>query len=206
MKETFAKVMPHLFAHEGGYVDHPLDPGGDTNMGITLGTLSDWRGKPVSKAQVKALTKAEATDIYRARYWSVIRGDDLPAGVDYAVFDFAVNSGSSRAAKFLQKIVNVEQDGVIGSITLGAVKANDPRALVRALCDDRLKWLKTLAGWKTFGKGWERRVSEVRDVAQGLASGAPESPTPATPETGLWASLWRILGRMAAALWKGLRK
>lgn len=204
---TFARIMPHLFGHEGGYVDHKDDPGGATKFGITHKTLAAWRGvKSVTKAQVKALTKSEATNIYQANYWNVVRGDDLPAGVDYAVFDFAINSGPARAAKFLQKIVDVKQDGVIGSITLGAVKAHDPRALVRALCDDRLKWLRTLAGWKTFGKGWERRVTEVRDVAQGLASGVPESPTPATPETGLWASLWRILGRAAAAIWKGLRK
>lgn len=175
-KETFAKAMPHVFSEEGGYVDHPKDPGGATNLGITLGTLSAWEGHTVTKAQVKALTKAKATEIYRVNYWNKISGDDLPSGVDYAVFDFAINSGPARSVKMLQKVVGVAQDGVIGARTLTAVRKMAPDRVINALCDARLAWLKTLGTFKTFGKGWTARVSRVRSRA--LAFTRDDNPAP----------------------------
>jgi lysozyme family protein len=181
-KETFAKAMEHVFAHEGGYVDHKDDPGGATNMGITIGTLGDWRDKPVSKADVKALTRGEAAEIYRDLYWDTISGDELPAGVDYAVFDFAINSGPKRAAQYLQRVVGVDDDGAIGPITLAATARMDPAAVINALCDARLEFLKGLSTWSTFGKGWERRVKEVRTHALAMAAAEPASahePSPA---------------------------
>lgn len=176
--ETFDRVMPDVFAHEGGYVDHPKDPGGATKYGITHKTLSAWRGKTATKADVKALTKQEATAIYRAQYWRPIRGDDLPAGVDYALFDFAINSGPARAVKTLQRIVGVPADGIMGAITLDAVSKRSPADLINALCDARLAFLKGLKGWPTFGKGWGRRVAEVRAKALSLASGGPVAVEP----------------------------
>lgn len=182
-KGTFAKAMPHVFSEEGGYVDHPQDPGGATNMGITLATLSAWEGRRVSKAEVKALTKSKATDIYRENYWNKVAGDDLPAGVDYAVFDFAINSGPARAVKMLQKVVGVDQDGVIGAKTLAAVRKIAADRIINELCDARLAWLKGLGTFSTFGKGWTSRVSRVRSRALAFSrdSAAVPSPVPQVP-------------------------
>ena len=180
---SFEIVMPYVFADEGGYVDHPEDPGGATNMGITFDTLQDWRGQPITKADVKALTQSEAMAIYGANYWDKIKGDDLPAGVDYAVLDFAINSGPKRAAEFLQRMVGVEDDGKIGPVTLAATAKAVPSELVASYCDARLRWLKGLDTWDTFGKNWERRVKDVRKHALELTAKAPE-PVP-VPETGI---------------------
>ena len=95
---NFDRALTAVLRHEGGYVDHPSDPGGATNLGVTRATLAQWRGRAVSKAEVKALTRAEAAKIYRALYWDEIAGDALPAGLDFAVFDYCVNSGPGRAA------------------------------------------------------------------------------------------------------------
>jgi len=165
VKDTFAKAMPHVFTEEGGYVDNPKDPGGATNLGITISTLSAWEGRKVSKAEVKALTKDKATSIYKENYWDAIKGDDLPSGVDYAVFDFAINSGPARAVKFLQRVVGVADDGVVGAKTLAAVHKVSADRIINTLSDARLAWLKTLGTFKNFGKGWSARVSRVRNRA-----------------------------------------
>lgn len=175
---SFTIVMPHIFEDEGGYVDHPSDPGGATNMGITIGTLRAWRGRDVTKADVKALTRSEAMAIYDQNYWDAIRGDDLPAGVDYAVLDYAINSGPGRAAKLLQKLVGANQDGEIGPITLGKVKDVPPRELVDRYCDARMTFLQGLDGWPTFGRGWKRRVDGVRALALELAVADTPKPEP----------------------------
>lgn len=161
--ERFAACVAEVLRHEGGFVDHPRDPGGCTNRGITLVALGAWRGGPCTRADVLALGEAEARAIYRAQYWNAVRGDDLPAGVDLAVFDAAVHSGPRRAALWLQGAVGVERDGAIGTLTLRAVRsANDRQALIRGLCAKRLAFLRTLDTWPDFGRGWTRRVAAVR--------------------------------------------
>lgn len=177
---NFERIMEIIFRSEGGYVDHAKDPGGATNMGITIGTLREYRGHDVSKADVRALTKAEAREIYRDRYWDPIRGDDLPSGLDLAVMDFAVNSGPSRAARYLQAIVGVPQDGKIGPVTLAAVRRGDVAALINGLCDARMKFLKGLGTFATFGKGWTSRVAGVRKDAL-LIAVSPAPPIPDVP-------------------------
>jgi lysozyme family protein len=163
-ESTFDAVASWLLAHEGGFVNHPKDPGGATNMGITIGTLSAWRGNRVTVEAVRDLTKDEALRIYRRQYWDAVRADDLPAGLDYAMFDYAVNSGPARAVKELQRIVGVKADGVVGAMTLDAVVRYVPGTseLIRRLCDARLAFMRRLKGWATFGKGWQRRVDDVR--------------------------------------------
>lgn len=184
--QNFAKSLELALAHEGGYVDHPKDPGGATNLGITIGTLSAYRGQKVSKAEVKALTKAEASDIYRAQYWLTVKGNDLPPGLDYAVFDYAVNSGPGRAVKDLQRVLGVAADGVIGAHTLDAIRKADVAATIKALCARRLAFLKSLKTWSTFGKGWQRRVNGVeRDgllMAQKIVPDEPKISVPAGPK------------------------
>ncbi|KPJ44802.1 hypothetical protein ADS31_07490 [Brucella melitensis] len=126
MKRNFQTVMPYIFSEEGGYADNPADPGGATNMGITINTLSAWEGRQVSPQDVKELTQATATQIYQVEFWNKIDGNDLPSGVDYALFDFAVNSGPGRAAKTLQKILAMPEDGIIGAQTVAAAAARSP--------------------------------------------------------------------------------
>ena len=179
MKSNFQKVMPYIFSEEGGYVDNPADPGGATNMGITIATLSAWKGRRVSPEDVQNLTRATATEIYQAQFWNKIDGNDLPPGIDYAVFDFAVNSGPGRAAKMLQGVLGVPEDGVIGAKTVAAANMRSAGEIINALCDARASWLKSLSTASTFGKGWLARVERVRNRAFALAAASPLAP-PAT--------------------------
>lgn len=173
MKQNFESALAAVLVHEGGYVNHPKDPGGATNKGVTWRTYNAWRKRQnLPERNVREITDREVAAIYRAQYWNAVRGDDLPSGVDYAVFDFAVNSGPARAAQFLQRIVGVTADGVIGELTVAAGRKADPAKVITALCDNRLAWLKRLKTWSTFGRGWERRVVEVKTAALALARGA----------------------------------
>ncbi|WP_386681795.1 glycoside hydrolase family 108 protein [Loktanella sp. R86503] len=169
--------IPRTLAHEGGYVNHPNDPGGATNKGITIGTYRAYIDPKGSVADLKALTEAQAVKVYKAEYWDKVKGDDLPAGVDYAVFDFAVNSGPSRAATYLQEIVGAAPDGKIGPMTIAAVKAMDAAWIVNQLCNDRMAFLRRLSTFATFGKGWTRRVSDVRAAALLDATAPLTAPT-----------------------------
>lgn len=168
-KENFELVMAEIFAHEGGYVDHKLDPGGATNLGITFAVLQKWRGKPITKADVKALTKKEATEIYRKNYWNPTKCDDLPAGLDLVMMDGSVNSGIGRGPKWVQSAVGVTVDGKVGSNTIKAISAASPKDAINKACDARLAFLRGLKTWGTFGKGWSRRVEEVRKRAIEMA-------------------------------------
>ena len=172
----FAAALAVVLRHEGGFVHHPLDPGGATNLGITRATLAAHRGRPVSVAAVRALTEAEAGEIYRRRYWAAVKADALPAGLDLAVFDLAVNSGPGRAARLLQRALGVREDGVIGPETLAAAASRDAAATVRALTEERLRFLQRLKTWKTFGRGWRRRVEDVEAESLRLAGTAGASP------------------------------
>jgi lysozyme family protein len=168
-RDNFAACMVEIFAHEGGFVDHPRDPGGATNMGITIGTLRDWRGGPVTKEDVRSLTKREAETIYRAKYWNPVRGDDLKHGVDLVTFDPAVNSGVRRGVQWLQRALGAEPDGRMGPATLGAASAADPVATIKRACAIRMGFLQGLGTWSTFGRGWSRRVARVEAVGVRMA-------------------------------------
>lgn len=171
MKETFQLIAEDLLRSEGGFANRSrkADPGGPTNLGITQATLSAWRGRPVSVQEVKQLRREEALQIYKAHYWDSVRGDDLARGLDYAVFDFAVNSGSARAVKTLQKILSVKADGIVGLITLGAIKRHAVDALIDKLCAERLKFMKQLKNWTYNKTGWTRRVRYVQERSLELA-------------------------------------
>lgn len=162
----FAECVAVVLAHEGGFVDHPQDPGGATNMGITLRTLREWRSDDtLGPEALRDLSETEAREIYFARYWNPIRADELPPGVDLAVFDWAVHGGVRRAARDLQAALNVRVDGAIGRQTLEAARRADPAAVVRGVCARRLTHLQTRPHWATFGRGWERRVRAVEKAA-----------------------------------------
>lgn len=161
-RETLPTALALMFGHEGGYSNNKSDPGGPTKYGITHRTLAAHRGvSSVTAAQVKALTLKEAEEIYRRSYWTQSGGDLLPAGLDYAAFDFGVNSGPARAVKSLQKVVGVAQDGIVGGQTLAAVERypGGLQAVIRAYCDERMRFLRGLKTWGSFGRGWAIRVT-----------------------------------------------
>jgi lysozyme family protein len=165
VKDNFEKCLEFVLHHEGGFVDHPEDPGGATNLGCTKATWEKWVGRLCTVDDIKALVPADVAPLYKDKYWDKVRGDDLPTGVDYCVFDTAINSGPGRAAKFLQEAVGAVADGAIGPRTLAAVREADPRQVIDAYCAARLAWLQELPTWPTFGRGWGRRVTEVRRQA-----------------------------------------
>jgi lysozyme family protein len=171
---SFERAFPIILKHEGGYVDHPRDPGGATNLGVTIGTLSHWLKRPATKAEVRALTPEKVAPIYRRNYWDAVKGDQLPRGVDLVTFDAAVNSGPSRGARWTQAAAGVKQDGKIGPITLNAVRLAAPTTVIRKATDARLAFMQSLKIWSTFGRGWGRRVGEVRATALAWA-GEPQN-------------------------------
>jgi len=165
MKQNFEAALAAVLHHEGGFVNHPKDPGGMTNLGCTKKVWEEHCGHEVDEKAMRALTPADVAPLYKSKYWDKVRGDELPSGVDYAVFDAAINSGPGRAAKWLQACVGVEQDGGIGPKTLAAVSAFDAQRLVEDYSKRRLSFLMDLPTWPTFGKGWGRRVSDVQAKA-----------------------------------------
>lgn len=165
MRENFAEALQHVLKHEGGFVNHKDDPGGMTNLGCTKAVWEEHCGHPVDEKAMRALTPADVAPLYKLKYWDKIKGDELPDGVDYVVFDCAINSGPGRAAKFLQSCVGVEPDGGIGPKTLAAVATFDKKQLIEDYSKRRLAFLIDLPTWGTFGKGWGRRVEETKESA-----------------------------------------
>ena len=161
----FTEALDHVLKHEGGFVDHPKDPGGMTNLGVTRAVFEEWIGRESSEIEMRALTPAAVAPIYKKNYWDRVKADELPAGLNYCIFDAAVNSGTGRAAKWLQEAVGAVPDGAIGPNTLAKVNAHDADVLVNAVCDIRMNFLKSLKTFDTFGRGWTSRVDGVRQAA-----------------------------------------
>ncbi|HWP16891.1 MAG TPA: glycosyl hydrolase 108 family protein [Xanthobacteraceae bacterium] len=186
--DSCAESIRRVLASEGGYVNHPSDPGGPTNFGITIGDYRRYMKPDASAADVRVMKVEEATSIYREKYWRAMRCDDLPAGVDYCAFDYAVNSGTGRVPKVLQRVLGVGVTGRFDEATLAAAQKRDPRTLIEAICDERLRFLQGLKTWPVFGKGWGKRVGEVRVAALALADKAdgraPRRNAPATRAPG----------------------
>ena len=191
MKENFPTALSEVLVHEGGFVHHSKDPGGATNKGVTIGTLKrigiDVDGDGDSDlADLKALRPQDLQRVYKPFYWDAVRADLLPAGLDYAMFDFAVNAGPARAAKHMQAALGVVQDGDIGPATIAAVAKRSPQDLIEQLQASRLRFHKSLPTWKHFGKGWGRRIEEVRVRALQMASAAPKQQLPAKVGFFMW--------------------
>lgn len=176
-RQNFDRSLSLALTFEGGFADHPADPGGATNLGITSAVLAEWRGRPVTKDEVRALTRHEAAAIYRRRYWEAVGGDELPAGVDVAVFDYAINSGVERASRALQRVLGVPRDGIVGVETVRAAWALPQAQVIRELCAARRGFLAGLRIFPVFGRGWLARARRLEAFALALAGEAP-SPTP----------------------------
>ena len=169
MKENWNEALKHILKWEGGYSNHPADPGGMTNLGVTKSVWESWTNKPATEADMRALTPAMVSPLYKAKYWDAVRGDDLPSGVDLCVVDCAVNAGPGRAAKFLQQAVGATVDGAIGPGTLKAVAAHDPQEIIKKFCDLREAHYKSLSTFATFGKGWMNRLNSTEVDCIGMA-------------------------------------
>ncbi len=167
----YARCLAFVLEAEGGYVDDPLDPGGATNLGITLRVLTEWRHTAVTKQEVRDLTREEAGAIYRARYWNSTRCGELPPGVDLMVFDGAVNLGPAQSARMLQAAVGTTQDGSIGPITVKAAVDGSASATIEAIASSRLAFYRSLPTFGHFGAGWTARVSRAKTLALQLAAG-----------------------------------
>lgn len=178
---SYDDALRRLLVHEGGYSNHPSDPGGPTKFGITIADYRKYVKPDADADDVRAMPLDHAKAIYREKYWRALRCDELPAGLDYAMFDYGVNSGVSRAAKVLQRLLGLPDDGRMSDALIEAARAQDAAGLVARLCDERLAFLKRLRTWSVFGAGWGRRVAEVRRAALALANGAQDGglPSPA---------------------------
>ena len=169
MKENWDACFAMVLKHEGGFVNHPKDPGGMTNLGVTRTNWELYLDRDVTEADMRALTPEMVKPFYKKNYWDRIRGDELPSGVDYAAYDLAVNSGTGRAAKYLQQIAGVTADGVIGPRSMEAIKKCDAEDVVDEICNMRMTFLKNLNTFDTFGKGWTIRVNDVKAKATEMA-------------------------------------
>jgi len=171
---SYDAALARLLVHEGGYSNHPSDPGGPTNFGITIYDYRKYVKPDAIAADVRAMKLEEAKAIYRAKYWDAQRCNELPAGVDYAVFDYGVNSGIGRSGKVLRRVLKLaDNTSAMTDAVIAAARAADAKALIVAICDERLRFLQSLKTWSVFGAGWGRRVAEVRAVALAMAAGAP---------------------------------
>ena len=157
MKENFDKSLKMILHHEGGYVNHPRDPGGETNLGVTKRVYEDWGGTK----NMRDLNQEDVAPIYEKNYWGRAKCDHLPSGLDLAVFDWAVNSGVGRAAKKLQTMIGTEADGGIGPNTLKTldeyIEHHGIEETLRNYKAIRQKFYESLSTFDTFGKGWTKR-------------------------------------------------
>lgn len=196
MKENYHLILGWAGLSEGGYINHPKDPGGATDRGITQRTFDAWnrkQGQP--KRSVRGISKSEADDILAVEYLDAVRAGELPSGVDYAVADYSINSGPSQAVRDLQRVLGVKADGQIGPQTMAALSTKDAAEIVIGLCRRRLAFMKRLKHWPSFKNGWTTRVMGKHDGAQAsdigvidrgvrLARGAKNIPAPVPSDDG----------------------
>ena len=166
---NFETCLETILHHEGGYVNHPEDPGGMTNLGVTKRVYEEWVGHEVDEDTMRNLTAEDVSPIYKKNYWDRVKCDDLPAGLDLCVFDFGVNAGTGRAAKYLQELVGALADGAIGPATLAQVDEYNKHTSVSDMIDQyqtaRQEYYESLSTFETFGRGWTRRNDETKEKA-----------------------------------------
>lgn len=165
MNKNYDRCLTMLLKHEGGYVNDPNDAGGRTNLGVTQKVYENWVERDVTEQEMRDLTVEDVAPIYKNNYWDRGKCDDLPSGVDWCIFDWGVNSGMSRSAKALQRIVGVEADGGIGPMTLQAVNNFYPLEIITKMHLSRQHFYESLDNFVNFGRGWTRRNNETKETA-----------------------------------------
>lgn len=179
MADLFSECLAFTLVQEGGYVDDPYDPGGATNMGITLATLRQWDRDPaLGPEAVRDMTQQTASSIYAALYWNAICGNSLTPGVDLSVFDFGVNAGTRCSSKLLQAVLgfdSAEEDGWIGKLTLAAVAKADPANVIAGLAERQADYYRGLAEFDRYGQGWLARTQRRREAAMAMLASAPQA-------------------------------
>ena len=165
-RDAFGVALPILLEQEGGYVNHPDDPGGRTNLGVTQRVWEAWVGRNVTEKEMRRLTVHDVAPLYRQRYWEPVGADRLPAGIALSVFDFGVNAGPARAVRYLQLAVGSPVDGKFGpqtlQRTLDHIEREGEAALVKSYAMMRHGYYRQLSTFGTFGKGWKRRVDHIK--------------------------------------------
>lgn len=180
--DRFAQVLPVTLVHEGGWSNHPADPGGATMRGVIQRVYDGYRdGRRLPRQSVRLISNQELVEIYRFNYWNLVRGDELPAGVDLAVFDFGVNSGPGTAVKHLQRVLGIPADGHPGALTLAECRRRDPVAVIRGLMASRRAFLRSLRTFRVFGVGWMRRCDAIEQAALAAVGHAAPAPIAAGP-------------------------
>src|SRR5690348_10006772 len=188
MRENFPAALSLVLKSEGGYTNHPDDPGGPTNWGITIADARMYWKKAATADDVRAMPIEVAKSIYKSKYWDRMDCDGLPAGLDYCTFDYGVNSGVQRAIRVLQSVHNLETDRAI-----------------EEMCDERMAFLQSLKTWPTFGKGWTRRVTDVRALALRMAATpAPLPPPPDVEPAPTPSTFWQELAQAIISIIKQL--
>lgn len=186
MQASYDASLSRLLKDEGGYTNHPSDPGGPTNWGITLADARMYWKPSATAADVKAMPLSVAKQIYAKRYWDAQRCNDLPAGVDYAIFDYGVNSGIGRSGKVLRRCLGLsDKTSAVTQEVVDAARKVDPAKLCNMIWSERLAFLKSLKTWPTFGKGWGARVAGGKVFSQQLIAGAvPNAVVVSQPSIG----------------------
>jgi len=168
MQSNWDNAFKMMLSSEGGYVNHPSDPGGMTNLGVTKRVWEEWVGRESNEKEMRSLTPEMVEPLYKRKFWDAVRGDELPAGISYLIFDFAVNAGVGRSIKTLQSAIGVTPDGGFGPMTMAAVQAVDPVELVEKFSQAKEDFYRSLNTFETFGKGWLNRVAAVKVKATSL--------------------------------------
>ena len=170
MQSNYNKCLETILHHEGGYVNHPKDPGGETNLGVTKRVYLEHGGTK----NMKDLLVEDVAPIYKKGYWDKMKGDELPNGLDLCVFDFGVNAGPGRSAKYLQTMIGTVADGGIGPNTLKKLGEYVEKHGIEKCIEDfqgaRQDYYEKLSTFATFGKGWTRRVDETTELAMSMVS------------------------------------
>ena len=170
MQSNWFNAFALMLKSEGGYVNNPADPGGITNLGVTKATWENWVGRESDEAEMRGLTPEKVEPLYKKKYWDAVRSDELPVGLDYLLFDFAVNAGAGRAIKTLQTAVGITPDGGFGPMTMAAVQAVDPNELIERFSQAKEDFYRSLTTFATFGKGWLNRVADVKQHATSMVT------------------------------------
>jgi lysozyme family protein len=165
MINNYEYSLAQVLKSEGGYVNNPKDPGGETNMGVTKAAWSTWLKRTILPGEMAQLTHADIIPFYKALYWDKSYCNQLPTGIDYMVFDASVNMGVGQSIRLLQRSLGCVPDGVIGPNTMKAINDADVKTLIDKFSAQKEMFYKSLATFVTFGKGWLRRVAEVKQIA-----------------------------------------